>query len=154
MRIGKKGLIALVGLLLFGSLVGCQKKETMQQVAGTSVKESEKTKDTEIKEEVIRGEDWLYFREDYEGPLMRMQLSTQKEEQVVKGISQWLAAENQLLYSTNEDWDSLYTSSKSIVVINELSIASLDGSKVLKLVGKENEFDFKTEFDANKYYLR
>lgn len=154
MRIGKKGLIALVGLLLFGSLVGCQKKETMQQVAGTSVKESEKTKDTEIKEEVIRGEDWLYFREDYEGPLMRMQLSTQKEEQVVKGISQWLAAENQLLYSTNEDWDSLYTSSKSIVVINELSIASLDGSKVLKLVGKENEFDFKTEFDANQYYLR
>lgn len=154
MRIRKRGLIALVGVFLLGSLVGCQKKETMQQVDGISIKESEKTKDTETKEEVIGGEDWLYFREDYEGPLMRMQLSTQKEEQVAEGVSQWLTAENQLLYSTNEDWDSLYTSSKSIVVINELNIASLDGSKVVKLVGKENEFDFKTEFDENQYYLR
>ena len=146
----KLGLLMGIGLLLFS---GCQKQEEVPVEVVKPTVQVEKAAEVEPKEEILKGEDWLYYRESYDGPLRRIALASQKDEQIVNSVSQWLVAEDQLLYTSKEEWELAYQSKEAIVTLNELFISQLDGSGVKKLVGQDSEIAQNIELDAAQYYL-
>ena len=62
-------------------------------------------------------------------------------------------AEDQLLYTSKEEWELAYQSKEAIVTLNELFISQLDGSGVKKLVGQDSEIAQNIELDEAQYHL-
>ncbi len=151
MKLKKIGFLGLISILVIGGGIGCQSKDEHLQVDTPS---SHKPEAVAPEEEEVKWEDWLYFREDTKNTLVRMALGRQKEERVAEHISQWLLEEDQLLYTTKEDWESLDTSTEPLTIINELLIANLDGSEAKLLAGKESTLDVATPYEGRQSYLR
>lgn len=97
--------------------------------------------------------EWTYYREMPDGSLKRRHNVTGVEEEVISALSEWCAGENQLLYSTPNEWSLLENQTDGSVVINKLILADAQGQtkKVImdettQVAEKEGEGNFYVDY--------